>query len=333
MFTAVFSDESVVDSHGDIVLLGGMDLSRYQANAVLLYQHQSFNVPVGKVHNLRVEGKQLVGEVEFADSDFAQELQALYQGGFMRAFSIGYAELGVREINGVKMVERSELYEISCVTLPANPNALRIENENYAAVTKFIKRPEDNKTYTLRHKAYKAEAVGAPASEPIDTNIFKNEETTMKLVTKTLNLPESTGEVEVVAAIEALQQKHLDAQQLIDTLQTKLVALETQSKAERATDLVQKAVADGKITKAQEAFWLETAQSDYEKAKAYLDGLDAYVPITARIKAQANTLQAKMADRTDWTFAQWQKEDSKGLKEMRETEPDAYKALVASIKR
>lgn len=117
----VFSDESVIDAHGDRVVVAGINLDRYKENAVLLYQHDSWCLPVGRVKNIRVEGTQLVGEVEFFEAnDFSQSVAKMYEQGFLNAFSIGFKT--IEKID--KTITKCELYEISCVVLPSNKNAL-----------------------------------------------------------------------------------------------------------------------------------------------------------------------------------------------------------------
>lgn len=117
----IFSDESVLDAHGDRVLVAGIGLDRYKENNVLLYQHNAYQLPIGRVNDLRVEGLQLVGEVEFYDEDeFSKKVAKMYEQGFLNAFSIGFKS--IESID--KTITKCELYEISCVVLPANQNAL-----------------------------------------------------------------------------------------------------------------------------------------------------------------------------------------------------------------
>lgn len=124
-----------VDSYGDIVVQEGIDLSRFQKNPIILYQHQ-FAEPIGKAVNVRLEKKGLVADIELAPKGISERIdtvRGLIEAGILKAVSIGfsakeYEPLRSKDdnsITGWKFL-KSLLHEISVVSIPANDEALSI---------------------------------------------------------------------------------------------------------------------------------------------------------------------------------------------------------------
>lgn len=127
------------DRHGDILRSSGAVLTAFKKNPVLLFAHMHSHPAVGKVTNLK-KGKrdkdgvgEITGLVEFALTPLGQELQLLYAGGFMKAFSVGFIpqkwdplmdDEGEPDEEGGVDVKKWELLEVSAVPVPANPAAL-----------------------------------------------------------------------------------------------------------------------------------------------------------------------------------------------------------------
>jgi HK97 family phage prohead protease len=135
----VASDESV-DRYGDIIRVAGWQLDTYRTNPLLLFGHDASAVPIGKVVNIGVTGKQLVAEAEFrpeGDSAFADDVWKAVDGGFLNAVSVGFMPTkeprpiwkdGDRDkgyLTGFEFISQ-ELLELSVVPVPANPQALAI---------------------------------------------------------------------------------------------------------------------------------------------------------------------------------------------------------------
>lgn len=107
------------------LLMDGVDLERFQSNPVIGYGHSYWGVeglPKGRAQDTRVDGEQLLMDVVFdQDDDFATTIERKYRGGFLNAFSIGF---DVHDIDDEGTVKAWELYEVSAVPLPMDPNAL-----------------------------------------------------------------------------------------------------------------------------------------------------------------------------------------------------------------
>ena len=133
-FRAVASTDQV-DRQGDSIDPGGWLLDNFLKNPVIPWAHDYNRPPVAKALDVQVQGGSLVFVAQFPrleEYEFADTIFKLYRGGYLRAFSVGFSPIESRvathEING-KVVTgtrflKQELYEISCVTLPANPEAL-----------------------------------------------------------------------------------------------------------------------------------------------------------------------------------------------------------------
>jgi HK97 family phage prohead protease len=120
------------DSHGTI-LLQDWDLSRYERNPVVLWAHNmgdDVDLPIGRA-TARVEGNELIATIEFvpaAINEFAESVFQHYAAGFLKAVSVGFDFNSYRweERDGVEVLVLFglELFEISCVPVGSNPDAL-----------------------------------------------------------------------------------------------------------------------------------------------------------------------------------------------------------------
>lgn len=121
--------------------MAGARLQRYRANPVVIDGHDRSRVGaiVGRA-DVKVEGRELLATVTFAETARAEEAWQLAKGGFLRALSVGFipnrertVELRDGETDGAgetqikgpaKVVKEWELFEISVVPVPADAGAL-----------------------------------------------------------------------------------------------------------------------------------------------------------------------------------------------------------------
>jgi HK97 family phage prohead protease len=185
----VLSTEDI-NSYGFWVLTSGIMLDRFKKNPVLTLNHDTWNMSVGKINDIRVENGQLVGEVEFDEGDDqGKELKRKYEKGYMNGFSIGikvltwseesmYLKEGQTRASAIK----SELMEIAAATVPSNSNAVKL--------------------YDADGKILNLSAIGIGEILP---QIKK--ESNMKQIALSLGLPENATEKEINAKIAELQAK------------------------------------------------------------------------------------------------------------------------------
>ncbi|WP_405930328.1 hypothetical protein [Streptomyces sp. NBC_00827] len=103
----------------------GAELGRFEANPVVGYGHSYWGrdgLPIGRSDDTRIDGERLLMDVVFDQGDeFARRVEEKYRGGFMNAFSIGFDVWNIAD-DGTP--EGWELFEVSAVPLPMDPNAV-----------------------------------------------------------------------------------------------------------------------------------------------------------------------------------------------------------------
>ena len=121
------------DRYNDVVAQD-WDLSAYNRNPVVLFNHNPSQMPIGKGKAF-VENDQLMLEVEFDQKDeMAKTIEQKVRDGYINAVSVGFQPL--KSINrsalpadhphhgkSGQFFSRSELLEVSIVTIPANNEA------------------------------------------------------------------------------------------------------------------------------------------------------------------------------------------------------------------
>ena len=126
-FWAVASTETP-DRSDDVIKSEGWELGNFMKNPVIPWNHRYSEPPVAKALEVKVEGGDLKVKAKFPTAeeyDFADTVYKLYTGGYLHAFSVGFNPIEHKDREGGgQEYSRQELYEISCVMLPDNPEAL-----------------------------------------------------------------------------------------------------------------------------------------------------------------------------------------------------------------
>ena len=112
--------------------MSGVDLGRFNRNPVLGYGHRYWSredLPIGRVDNVKVAGKELSGDLVFDDGDeFAMTCERKMRAGILSAVSIGFEVTEWENENdnywrgGV--ATGWELHELSVVPVPMDSNAV-----------------------------------------------------------------------------------------------------------------------------------------------------------------------------------------------------------------
>lgn len=134
------SSDETVDRYSEIIVASGWQLKNYLKNPVVQNAHSYWSIvdTIGKALITEVKGDHLYQRVEFAvdANPVAKIAYQLYKGGFLRAVSVGFIpkkwENGSREAGYARKYLESELLEVSAVSIPANPNALKLGFESGA---------------------------------------------------------------------------------------------------------------------------------------------------------------------------------------------------------
>jgi len=122
-----------VDRDGDIIEPDGLDVTAFLKNPITLWQHDHKN-PVGTWENIRHETGRWVADLKLATTNLANMTRKLIQEGVLKAVSVGF----LPKENGYERIEdedgnfkgyrflKTELLEVSLVSVPANAEALLI---------------------------------------------------------------------------------------------------------------------------------------------------------------------------------------------------------------
>lgn len=130
----VFSTASPNDQ-GGIIPNECIDFKRFKKNPVVLCQHDWNAPPLGKMVDIKLENGKYTGLPVFHRLTPESTVYAdLYEAGYINACSIGgeaeWKTNGAGQTvlkDGFRQCEKFNLYEISIVTLPSNPDATTME--------------------------------------------------------------------------------------------------------------------------------------------------------------------------------------------------------------
>ena len=127
-YTFTISTASV-DRDRDTLAVEGWDLENYKKNPVVLFAHNSGDLPIGRAETVNVSGASLKSRVVFTsmeENPKGEQVRRLVDGGFLRATSVGFLPKSwvFDQDRGGFDFKTQELYEFSIVPIPANPEAL-----------------------------------------------------------------------------------------------------------------------------------------------------------------------------------------------------------------
>ena len=127
--TIILCDSNSVNSYGFRTMVGGINLERFKANPVMLYQHDTERI-LGHWENIRVEDGKLMADPAFDTED--EEMKPIIgkiERGHLKGCSVGMRVLRFDNApDGEMLAVESELMEASIVTIPSDANALVLYN-------------------------------------------------------------------------------------------------------------------------------------------------------------------------------------------------------------
>ena len=131
----VIASTDVLDSFGTI-LRQNWQLERFKQNPIVLWGHNSSEVPIGRAPKVGVKGskkngQQLEATIKFREAGISQradEVWAAIEDGTVRGVSVGFLPHSYswekQDDRDILILDDNELMEISLVSVPANPDAL-----------------------------------------------------------------------------------------------------------------------------------------------------------------------------------------------------------------
>lgn len=299
----VLSDGNKVNSKGYRIDLSGMNTERFTDNPVMLYQHNQDKV-IGRWENWTFTENKLQADPVFDDGDeLGAEIKRKYEGDFLRAASIGLIVLDMQLINDVWTVTKSELLEASIVSIPADPGAVVLYNENKEVLSfEQLKLNFNNNHQQIQNQS-------------------KMQQITLSQKTvKSLALPNDYTSKDVELAVA-------EKDKTIATLNAQIAAAGTKER----TDYLNQAEKDGKITAAEKTEFLKLADNGgFDSVKAIVDSRPTNASASLAAQVQKSDL---LSGRESWTYFDWMKKDEAGLQQLKHDNPAAFERLQATIKK
>jgi HK97 family phage prohead protease len=116
-----------IDSYKDVITDGAFKktIKEQGERIAFCYQHDIYN-PIGKIQEIKEDGKGLWLRVKISDAE--GDIKTKIREGILKEMSIGYsvmdAKRGEQDGEDVNFLTEIKLYEVSLVTIAANPLAM-----------------------------------------------------------------------------------------------------------------------------------------------------------------------------------------------------------------
>lgn len=158
---------------------GAWNLQDYMKNPVVLWGHNSFDLPIGKAVSVSEDEQGLVATTMFDKAnEKSMEVFGLFERGFLNAFSVGFIPKRWRfeSIEGSEkkglIFEKADLLEYSAVSIPANPGAI-VSREFVEVVSKAFGNPEGGTGLPFRPADSSSADKGSFVVTPMEFKIDK----------------------------------------------------------------------------------------------------------------------------------------------------------------
>lgn len=126
--------------------MDGADLARFETNPVIGYGHNFYgreSLPIGRSDRTWIDGARLMVDVVFDGQDeFAAAVERKIRDGFLNAVSAGF---DVHDVDEAGVPARWELFEVSVVPLPLDPEALAEAGRDAHAALRTTTTDHDSK--------------------------------------------------------------------------------------------------------------------------------------------------------------------------------------------
>ena len=304
----ILNDESVVNSHGFVLLNAAGRFERFNANPVMLFNHEADKL-IGQMTGLRVEGTKLIGTPVYDEEDaLAAKCKRQGEKGFLKGCSPGIMIYAVELRTNPDGEERItvtdwELCEISLVSVPSNRNALRLYNAQGEVI------PDDQIRLS------------------IESLLHLNKQDEMDKIILTAEAYAALGLKSNEADGKAISAAIMELKARVEKAEKDL---SDQHKVQ-AEDLIELAIKDGRITADKKEQFIKLALADFDMAKTTLEAIPTRESLAGKV-THSTGKATSTKDRMDWTYLRWAKEDPEGLKRLKETDPEAFEELKKRIK-
>lgn len=293
--------DSSVNSYGFRLDMSKLDLTRFSANPVMLYNHREL---VGKWENLEVVDDKLYGTPVFMELDSEPEAAKValrVETGFVSGASLGINPTKVTYFENEPPLVEAEVLECSVCDIPSNKNAIRVLGLDGTELT--------------------LDQVQTTLSALAETKIPQNPkiQIEMKLNAQAmtaLGIQEGADEAAISAAIISLKAKADKAEQLEAEQKT--------AKEARIEKMLSTGIAEGRFTAAEKSEYKELADANIDLCEKTI----AKLPIRTTLNSLGNqggkNLSEIPEERKAWTRLEWAKNDTLGLLDIKANNPELY---------
>lgn len=130
----VILTKEIEDRDGEVIKVAGVNIDNFRKNPIVLDTHRhntSIEDIIGRMPNVEKTTDangipMIVGEVEFADTPKGQLAKKLVDKNILKTVSIGFSSKDFDV--ATRTITESELFEVSFVSVPANPEATTMKN-------------------------------------------------------------------------------------------------------------------------------------------------------------------------------------------------------------
>lgn len=263
--------DSTVLTNGMRVMVEGVDISQFQKNPVMLYDHDDWRLPIGRWENIRKENGMILADAVLDYDDSDKEVQRIIgkvERGFLKACTAGLVDLEASDDSLLVLpgqtgytVTKCRLREISITPIGRNHNGLKLYDRdgNVMELT--------DKTDT---KLLLSDFIVSPKIETKMDKIYLSK----------LNLSEKSTDLEIDAAIGLLLSDKEKAEERATNAEKELNALKLADKTEKRNVFareVDEAIRAGRVNEKADgsvkASFLNLFDKDPEAARTTLGAL------------------------------------------------------------
>ena len=166
---AIGSNDSI-DRDNEVLTSDGWDLKNYKKNPVVLWGHNSRELPIARALNVKPTDKGLMFKLKFPEENtypFADTVFKLFKEKILNAFSVGFMikeRVIPDDLSKPIKITKKELLEISAVPIPANPQALQT-NMLHEAMAKGVINEQEYQESLIVAKRYLEEMLSQKDGE------------------------------------------------------------------------------------------------------------------------------------------------------------------------
>lgn len=304
----VLSDERV-NSFGYWVKTDGIDMSRFEKNPVMFFNHWKYDTPIGKWMDVKKEGTTLTGFPDMDEEDGeGLRISKKIKAGYLNAASIGAKIIEtsddpklIKPGQRYPTVTKCELVEISVTSIPSNSGSIAL----------YIDDP-DNPGELIQLTDMSQSALLKPLNN--NSSMKTNAKLAVLLSLVGVALADFSDED------EAIQKATEKVQQLKDDRVKTLVTM-AKEKGIKGDDASLTAMCASN----PDAF-LSFVQSNAVPVNESKETKRSIVETITSLSAQTPPVQ--LSDRDTWTDEQWEKNDPTGYKALQLSDPDKYKQII-----